>query len=250
MLHLDPEFREPFWVTPGGGLDKGESFEDAARRELYEEVGRGDLELGPCITEGDIEFTWEDWFVRQHERTFVVAVPDEFEAVVVHPGIEPIVGTAWFNADELRSLKESVYPEGLVELVEASTDAGASGVMGRAIFHIAVGSDWTKAADLSTYEPATLSDDGFVHCSYPWQLERVANAAFAGRRGLVLLRIDPDRVRAVVHDERPEPDAPPEAPLFPHVYGPIDVDAVTGVWPFDADADGHFHMPEEVLEDL
>jgi 8-oxo-dGTP diphosphatase len=121
MLHLDPGFRAPFWVTPGGGLDAGESFEEAARRELYEEVGRSDLELGPCIAQADVEFTWEDWFVRQHERTFTVAAPDEFEAVVVHAGIEPIVGTNWFSANELRSLEEAVYPEGLAQLVEETT---------------------------------------------------------------------------------------------------------------------------------
>src|SRR5262245_46658284 len=118
MLRLDPTFRDPFWVTPGGGLDDGESFEDAARRELHEEVGRNDLTLGPCIAERDLEYTWEGRFVRQHERTFLVTASDEFEAVVVHPGIEPIVGTAWFGADELRALKEAVYPEGLAQLVD------------------------------------------------------------------------------------------------------------------------------------
>ena len=124
MLHLVPTHRDPFWVTPGGGLDEGETFEDAARRELYEEVGRSDLEIGPCIGERDIEFTWEDWFVRQHERTYLVAAPDEFDAVVVDPGIEPIVAAAWFGADEIRSLDEVVYPEGLAELIESAlTDA-------------------------------------------------------------------------------------------------------------------------------
>jgi hypothetical protein len=48
----------------------------------------------------------------------ICAAPDEFDAVVIDPGIEPIVGSAWFNAHELRALDETVYPEGLAQLVE------------------------------------------------------------------------------------------------------------------------------------
>jgi 8-oxo-dGTP diphosphatase len=121
MLRIWPTFRDPFWVTPGGGLDDGESFEDAARRELREEVGRSDLQLGPCIARRDVEFPWDDWLVRQHERTFLVDASDEFNAVVVHPDEEPIVGAAWFSAEELRALQETVYPDGIVGLVENAT---------------------------------------------------------------------------------------------------------------------------------
>ena len=52
LLRLEPSFREPFWVTPGGGLDEGETFMDAARRELREEVGRDDLPIGPASGDG------------------------------------------------------------------------------------------------------------------------------------------------------------------------------------------------------
>jgi uncharacterized protein (DUF952 family) len=77
----------------------------------------------------------------------------------------------------------------------------------------------------------------------------VASALFAGQRGLVLLRIDPDRLRADVREERAEPDAPPGTPAFPHVYGPIDVETVTGIWPFGSDPDGQFRMPAEARQD-
>jgi uncharacterized protein (DUF952 family) len=120
--------------------------------------------------------------------------------------------------------------------------------MGRAIFHIAVGIEWNNEEGSGIYEPGTLREQGFVHCSYSWQLERVANAVFAGQRGLVLLRIDPDRLRADMREEPAEPSAPPDAPVFPHIYGPIDMEAVTGVWPFEPDPDGQFRMVPEALE--
>ena len=117
MLRLAPSFRDPFWVTPGGGLDEGETMLDAAKRELHEEVGRDDLPIGPCVAKSNVEFEWEDWLVRQHQWIFLIEAPDEFEARVLHPDEEPIVGSAWFSAHELRALTDDVYPDGTIDLL-------------------------------------------------------------------------------------------------------------------------------------
>jgi 8-oxo-dGTP pyrophosphatase MutT (NUDIX family) len=112
LLHLTPSFRDPFWVTPGGGLDDGESFEAAAERELREEVGRA-LPLGPCVWTRRVVFTWERWRVHQDERTFMVASPEAFEAVTVFPDEEPITGSGWFSVDQIRRSSDTIYPESL-----------------------------------------------------------------------------------------------------------------------------------------
>ena len=81
---------------------------DAARRELYEEVGRDDLPIGPCIWRRTVTFTWEQWRVQQEEYTFLVEPSGPFEAVTLHPDEEPITGSAWLTIPHLRALAEVV----------------------------------------------------------------------------------------------------------------------------------------------
>jgi uncharacterized protein (DUF952 family) len=113
------------------------------------------------------------------------------------------------------------------------------------IFHIARGDEWEHAQHSRVYAPGSLHEDGFVHCSYANQLDRVVNANFAGQRGLLLLRIDPTLLAAEVREEPPEPAAR-DAPTFPHVYGEIDVAAITGVWRLLPGSDGRFQLPADI----
>ena len=117
LLRLEPGFRDPFWVTPGGGVDEGETHEQAVARELYEEVGCDDLPIGPCLWHRHVEFTWEDWRVSMRERVHLVEVPHEFEPVFVHLDGEPITGSRWFSAAEVAALTEVVYPSELAGLL-------------------------------------------------------------------------------------------------------------------------------------
>jgi 8-oxo-dGTP pyrophosphatase MutT (NUDIX family) len=117
LLRLEPELRDGFWVTPGGGLDDGESFEEAAARELFEEVGRDDLRVGPCVWTQKVAFTWEDWRVSQFERSYLVEAEAEFDSMAVEPGIEPITGSAWFGVDNLNVTDDVIYPTGMGALL-------------------------------------------------------------------------------------------------------------------------------------
>jgi uncharacterized protein (DUF952 family) len=67
------------------------------------------------------------------------------------------------------------------------------------IFHITQRIEWEEAVRAGEYRAASLNDQGFIHCSTPEQVVRVANFLFAGQRGLVLLCIDVGELDSKVH---------------------------------------------------
>jgi len=108
------------------------------------------------------------------------------------------------------------------------------------IFHIARQTDWEAAVDAGTYRESTLGrtleQEGFIHCSERQQVAGVANAFYRAVDGLVLLVIDVDRVGAEVRYEA----LGGGTERFPHIYGPLNVDAVIAVRRFEAGRDGVF----------
>jgi ADP-ribose pyrophosphatase YjhB (NUDIX family) len=69
---------EEVWLTPGGGVREGETFEEGALRELWEETGVGDVDLSPCVWMRTHVFPWDGQVYKQQERYYVVLV-DEVE---------------------------------------------------------------------------------------------------------------------------------------------------------------------------
>ena len=114
------------------------------------------------------------------------------------------------------------------------------------IYHIVSRDDWQEAQAAGAYSPPTIAAEGFVHCSTRDQVLATANQFFAGEDGLVLLCISPARLKGELRWEGPSRDGHPEqrAGLFPHVYGPMNPDAVTRVLDFPAGPDGRFALPE------
>ena len=125
------------------------------------------------------------------------------------------------------------------------------------ILHLAPNDAWLAAVGPSglwqgkkgAYHADSLLTEGFIHCSKPSQIVRVANAFYRGQQGLILLLIDPSKLEA---DLKWEPPAEPEptheraGDLFPHVYGPLNLDAVIKALPFEPHPDGSFSLPPEL----
>lgn len=111
--------------------------------------------------------------------------------------------------------------------------------MNRVLVHLCGIDDWHAARRAGELRPESLRTAGFVHLSAPEQVHLPANRLYAGRGDLVLLHIDPERL---VDPVRWEPGVPtdPEAMLFPHLYGPLPVGAVTAVTDYRPDDDGWF----------
>jgi uncharacterized protein (DUF952 family) len=111
------------------------------------------------------------------------------------------------------------------------------------IFHIAEAGGWADAQANGLYRRSTLGrtveDEGFILCSYRHQVEAVANTFYAGRKDLLLLVIDPAKVASEIREEAV--DGPER---FPHVYGPLNLDAVTEVRSFLPREDGRFLAPD------
>jgi uncharacterized protein (DUF952 family) len=112
------------------------------------------------------------------------------------------------------------------------------------LLHITTDEAWQAAQAAGVYHGDTLETEGFIHCSLLGQVVDVANARYRGRDDLVLLVIDEARVEPEVRYE----DCYETGQDFPHIYGPLDLDAVMTVLSFPPDPDGMFTLPEQLVE--
>ena len=92
------------------------------------------------------------------------------------------------------------------------------------IYHIVSAADWAKFAGEQTYEADSLRSEGFIHLSEQQQVAGVLDRYYRNVPDLLLLHIDPTKLthelkyEVATNDER-----------FPHLYGPIDKDAVVAI---------------------
>ena len=108
------------------------------------------------------------------------------------------------------------------------------------ILHITLRSHWQTAQQEGAYRADSLGTEGFIHCSTPAQVVSTANAYYHGQSGLVLLCIETDLVESEIRYEAAHGE------YFPHLYGSLNLDAVTEVIDFKPDADGNFTLPIEL----
>lgn len=96
------------------------------------------------------------------------------------------------------------------------------------IYHVTTAAEWQSAKEKGAYTSPSLQAEGFIHCSAnDAQIADVLQRYFSGKTNLVKLVIDTDKLKSRFIYEW----SPSIADTFPHVYGPVNIDAVTEVIP-------------------
>jgi ADP-ribose pyrophosphatase YjhB (NUDIX family) len=115
LRFLSDETGYAWWATPGGGLVDGESHEEAARREIFEETGLADCGLGPCVWVREHVFPWKGRRYRQQERFFLARV-EAFEPRGDHcttEEVELLQEHRWWTVDEIEASSDLFAPRRL-----------------------------------------------------------------------------------------------------------------------------------------
>ncbi|WP_217141739.1 NUDIX hydrolase [Streptomyces sp. AC627_RSS907] len=124
--HEPDDPADDWWFTPGGGVEGDETREEAARRELAEETGITDVELGPVLWRRRCSFPFagrrwdqDEWYylARTTQTTTEAAGLTELER-------RSVVGARWWTCEELSRARETVYPTRLAGLLRTLLDEG------------------------------------------------------------------------------------------------------------------------------
>jgi TDG/mug DNA glycosylase family protein len=115
---------QSWWATPGGGVQRGESIEEAILRELAEEAGLFGVSLGPELWTRDHTFAWDGRILRQRERIYLVGVDEHEPAPTVDLASEHVYDIRWWTLSELQETTETLVPRRLPELLRELLERG------------------------------------------------------------------------------------------------------------------------------
>jgi TDG/mug DNA glycosylase family protein len=112
------QFRDPvgqvWWATPGGGVAEGETPDQALCRELEEEVGLVDPDVGPVIWSREHTFVWDRRVLRQREEIYLIRVDEHHPAPTVDLAAEYVHAIRWWSISELDAVAgEELVPQAL-----------------------------------------------------------------------------------------------------------------------------------------
>ena len=147
------------------------------------------------------------------------------------------------QGEAVKSLAQSIFPLSRINVYKdlAGHDRCVEIERPNLIVHLCHRRDWEQAQQTGVFHSASLKNEGFIHCSQPEQLPEVANRFYRGLPDMALLWLDPDKVSAEIRWESAD------GIQFPHIYGPINLEAVNYVTSMNPDPDGIYRtiqLPE------
>lgn len=128
LIHSrDPQTQAECWYPVGGGIEPGETSQDAAAREAYEETGLVDLPTGLPVWRRDHTYEFDGRVVEVHEKWLMHTI-ERFEPAPAHLSeyeARSILGFRWWRAQDLVEATETIFPPRLGHLL---TDLLTDGV--------------------------------------------------------------------------------------------------------------------------
>lgn len=128
MLTVSSRLKIPVvqWITPGGGVEPGESHEQGAIRELFEETGLVVADVGEPVFTIDGSRLFASGHVQTTHTEFFVVRTAAFTPVTDHwmeNEFDDIRDVRWWTLDELKATSEPYSPEPLISLVQTALNA-------------------------------------------------------------------------------------------------------------------------------
>ncbi|OMD17280.1 NUDIX hydrolase [Paenibacillus odorifer] len=116
----DVKDQKILWVTAGGGLKDNESFEEALRREIFEEIGANIDEIGPWVWTRSIVINGVKKDFISYERYYLININDSDVTLLNMTDKEKrtLKGYYWWNIEEIIKSNEVFAPPKLGDLIK------------------------------------------------------------------------------------------------------------------------------------